>query len=317
MRLALISSTASASVALNGTDGTALPVRITSLTRVSRRRPRVPPGCERAKSSAPKPLASSKATASASPIANCAVVLAVGARLSGQASLATAVFKCASANRARVDSGLPVKATILAPRRLIAGAIASTSAVSPELEKAITTSLPVIMPKSPWPASAGWTKNAAVPVEAKVAATLRAMCPDLPMPTTMTRPPQPSNKSSASANSVSMRWASWATAEASVRKTSRARFKAWWCLPGEALTVDSATAIMRSSIANVFGSFLTWHQVCIWQGNWVRQAWGDDVCFVSGTLLSTIQAALESNGHSEGCRKSMKTKARCKSGLLS
>ena len=49
------------------------------------------PGCERAKSSSRKPRASSSATASASPSAICAVVLAVGARLSGQASWSTAL----------------------------------------------------------------------------------------------------------------------------------------------------------------------------------------------------------------------------------
>ena len=38
------------------------------------------------------------------------------------------------------------------------------------------------MPRSPWLASAGWTKCAGVPVLARVAAILRAMWPDLPMP---------------------------------------------------------------------------------------------------------------------------------------
>ncbi len=50
------------------------------------------------------------------------------------------------------------------------------------------TSSGAIMPRSPWLASPGCTKNAGVPVEAKVAAILRAMWPDLPMPLTMTRP---------------------------------------------------------------------------------------------------------------------------------
>ena len=44
------------------------------------------------------------------------------------------------------------------------------------------------MPRSPWLASAGWTKAAGWPVEARVAAILRATWPDLPMPVTMTRP---------------------------------------------------------------------------------------------------------------------------------
>src|SRR5262245_55100742 len=44
------------------------------------------------------------------------------------------------------------------------------------------------MPRSPWLASAACTKKAGVPVEASVAAILRAMCPDLPMPVTIRRP---------------------------------------------------------------------------------------------------------------------------------
>src|SRR5262245_59201655 len=44
------------------------------------------------------------------------------------------------------------------------------------------------MPRSPWLASAGCTKNEGVPVEASVAAILRPICPDLPMPDTISRP---------------------------------------------------------------------------------------------------------------------------------
>ena len=44
------------------------------------------------------------------------------------------------------------------------------------------------MPRSPWLASAAWTKNAGVPVEAKVAAILRPIWPDLPSPVTISRP---------------------------------------------------------------------------------------------------------------------------------
>ena len=50
------------------------------------------------------------------------------------------------------------------------------------------TSSGVIMPRSPWLASAACTKNAGVPVEAKVAAILRPMCPDLPRPVMISRP---------------------------------------------------------------------------------------------------------------------------------
>jgi hypothetical protein len=44
------------------------------------------------------------------------------------------------------------------------------------------------MPRSPWLASAAWTKKAGVPVEAKVAAILRPIWPDLPSPVTISRP---------------------------------------------------------------------------------------------------------------------------------
>ena len=47
------------------------------------------------------------------------------------------------------------------------------------------TSSAVIMPRSPWLASAAWTKKAGVPVEAKVAAILRPIWPDLPSPVTI------------------------------------------------------------------------------------------------------------------------------------
>ena len=96
-------------------------------------RPRLPPGCERAKSSSRKPRASSRATASASPSAICAVVLAVGARLSGHASWSTALETTMSAWRARLLSAPPVIATSVTPRRLIAGRMAPISSLSPRV----------------------------------------------------------------------------------------------------------------------------------------------------------------------------------------
>ena len=50
------------------------------------------------------------------------------------------------------------------------------------------TSSAVIMPRSPWLASAACTKNAGVPVVAKVAAILRPIWPDLPSPVMISRP---------------------------------------------------------------------------------------------------------------------------------
>ena len=72
--------------------------------------------------------------------------------------------------------------------RFSLGIIVMISDVEPELEMARTTSADVIIPKSPWLASAGCKKKAGVPVLASVDAILLAMCPDLPMPVTATRP---------------------------------------------------------------------------------------------------------------------------------
>ncbi len=91
------------------TVGICAPVRITSFT-YRRRRPKAPAGCERAKSSSVKPRAFNSATASASPTASAAVVLAVGARFNGQASAGTRMSKCTVARRASAESEFPVKA---------------------------------------------------------------------------------------------------------------------------------------------------------------------------------------------------------------
>ena len=72
--------------------------------------------------------------------------------------LRRAGIRCTSASRARLESGLPVIAISLAPRRLISGTIASSSSLSPEYESAMKTSSRVTMPRSPWLASAGCTK---------------------------------------------------------------------------------------------------------------------------------------------------------------
>ncbi|MNK99578.1 hypothetical protein D3C87_1199820 [compost metagenome] len=110
--------------------------------------------------------------------------------------------------------------------RLTIGTIDSSSAVSPELENAISTSSRVIMPRSPWLASAGCTKNDGVPVEASVAATLRPMWPDLPMPDTTTRPVQPRIIWTALVNAGVSRSASAETASASILRVWRASLSA-------------------------------------------------------------------------------------------
>ena len=63
-----------------------------------------------------------------------------------------------------------------------------------------------IMPRSPWLASLGCTKNAGVPVEAKVAASFWPTWPLLPMPVTITRPLAPDSNSTASPNAWPSCW---------------------------------------------------------------------------------------------------------------
>ena len=70
--------------------------------------------------------------ASASPRTSIAVVLLVGARLKGQASLGTRTLSATSLCRASEDLLLPVKEMILTEKRLIAGSRFSSSSVSPE-----------------------------------------------------------------------------------------------------------------------------------------------------------------------------------------
>ncbi len=170
------------------TKGRRAPVRMMSRTCTSSfRRARRRDGAWRSRRRL-KPRASSSAIASASPSARAAVVLAVGASSSGQASRSTAASRCTSAFAASVEAGLPVIAMIFVPRRLSGARMRRISSVSPELESATTTSSAVIMPRSPWLASPGCMKNAGVPVEASVEAILLPMWPDLPMPVTTTRP---------------------------------------------------------------------------------------------------------------------------------
>src|ERR1700750_1637944 len=120
-RLRGISTRASLMVASTPTRGTSSTACITSEMCTGRRRPRLPAGCERAKSSGVNPRASSRATASASPMTSAAVVLAVGASPCGQASEATFASRLRSAWVASDDFGLPVIEIRPMPWRLIAG----------------------------------------------------------------------------------------------------------------------------------------------------------------------------------------------------
>ena len=188
--LAVISISASVSGVPGRTLGMSASLCMTSPTLSSSRRPSLPPGWERAKSSAVKPRIFSRLTASASPSASVTVVLEVGARLSGQASFSTEMSRWMSASCPSGDAALPVIAISGTSRRRMIGTISRISLVEPELEMAMTTSSAVIMPRSPWLASPGWTKKAGEPVLASVAAILPPIWPDLPMPVTTMRPRQ-------------------------------------------------------------------------------------------------------------------------------
>ena len=174
---------------------------------------------------APKPRASSSATASASPSASAAVVLAVGARLSGQASFVHARRRGARRPRARASSrALPVIAISFAPRRLISGTMRSSSSLSPELEMRdqhvvardhAEVAVARLAPDA--------RRSAGVPVLARVEAILRAMWPDLPMPLTTTRPLQLEDQRHARRESARRGARSSArTASASISSTWRA-----------------------------------------------------------------------------------------------
>jgi len=127
-----------------------------------------------------------------------------------------------SAAFARFDWSLPVMVIMSAPNRLRDGVIASNSSLSPEFDRAITTSSSVIMPRSPWLASAGCMKNAGVPVLANVEAILLAMCPDLPIPVMTTLPLQFRMIETALENESFKRLAKFAISADSSSNTSRA-----------------------------------------------------------------------------------------------
>jgi len=78
--------------------------------------------------------------ARASPITICAVVLVVGAKLLGQASLATCVFKTKSACFPKKDAVLPVIPISLLGPFLMSGTNIFISGVLPLLEMHMTTS---------------------------------------------------------------------------------------------------------------------------------------------------------------------------------
>ena len=90
----------------------------------------------------------------------------------------------------KVELVSPVMLIIFAPIRLISGTRRMSSWLSPELERKITISFSVIIPRSPWLASPGCIKNDGVPVLERVEAIFPAICPDFPMPLKITLPSQ-------------------------------------------------------------------------------------------------------------------------------
>src|SRR5690242_5683520 len=99
--------------------------------------------------------------------------------------------------------------------------MSASSEVSPEFDRARSTSPRATMPRSPWLASAGCTKNAAVPVEAIVAAIFAPIWLFLPIPVTITRPVAAARISSAALK----RWSreSISTARPSISNCSTRR----------------------------------------------------------------------------------------------
>src|SRR5438270_4502965 len=217
------SSTTHSRMGRSGPRAGISPASITSATRSRRLRPSAPPGCSAAKSSRRNPLTSSSVTARASPSAKAAVVLVVGASVSGHASSATLASSTTSAWRARTESGSPVIATSRTPSRLSWLTRPNSSSEAPLLDRRIATSCRPTIPRSPWRESTGWRNDAGVPVDVKVAAILRAMRPDLPTPETITRPPPSVRRRTAALNAGPSRWATRPIASASRASTRRPR----------------------------------------------------------------------------------------------
>src|SRR5664279_2242310 len=114
------------------------------------------------------------------------------------------------------------------PKRFTVASNCSISPVSPLADMANSASPRTIMPRSPCRASAGCKYRAGVPVELRVAATLRAISPLFPIPVTTTRPLQPYSRSIERSKSCAigpaMRSARARSASASIRTTFAAMF---------------------------------------------------------------------------------------------
>ena len=152
------------------------------------------------------------------------VVEAVGARFIAHASSGTLTSSVTCDAVPSVDPGLPVRLITAIPSLAKIGSSRRSSSVSPEYESAKIKSPRLSIPRSPCSASTGCRKHALVPVEFIVAATLRAIIPDLPSPVSAMRCPaaavcasSASASSSAGRISPSSRSASCDSALASTR----------------------------------------------------------------------------------------------------
>ena len=86
------------------------------------------------------------------------VVEVVGASTWGQASGASGVSRQTSAAEPSVEGIRPTIAITGTMLRRANSTMSPSSLVSPELLSPISASFSVIMPRSPWLASPGWTK---------------------------------------------------------------------------------------------------------------------------------------------------------------
>ena len=237
-----------------------------SFTLTSNRRPKLPPGWNRAKSSALNSRFCSNATASASPSASVAVVLAVGANPIGQASSATDTSSATSEFFAKVEFIRPVMEMTGIPKRFTNGSNCNSSWVSPLLEIATKTSRRANMPRSPWTPSAGCTKNEDVPVLARVAAIFCPICPDLPIPDTTTFPLQRTSVSTALTNRSSSRPISAWIARASISSTRCASARMSLALVLRDFRSDCAMPIVFPHFVEIFDPWLNG----VWFVSWLR-----------------------------------------------
>ncbi len=142
-----------------------------------------------------------------------------GAKSCGHASSSTETSRTTSDSRAIDEFMRPSTAIIGTLIRLNIGISRQISCVSPLFDRHTTTSSRRTIPKSPWTASDGWRKIAAVPVEFIVATILRAMIPDFPIPVTTILPFASKIIRTARSNEASILSTSAATDCASMRMT--------------------------------------------------------------------------------------------------